>query len=272
METFYFGRLNYNNKKQTDLKSLLKGNSFYRPKKSNYKYGIFCVEEINDDDLGKIYTGELVKIQDLKEEEVVKEHEITNEYIPDVISGKSRFYLLEKSHIIAYNPYGKIISPKAFCQTFVGVLMLSDDSLKIDAEIYPINDEYEFVNFLKKMTTISNIALNLTPSNPENRDIWKVTDDRLNSMNAGSYSEKIKAKPNQSLIIDELTESKIAMAEDGYGKVVAKGTDENGDSVEISTERKESVIKKEIFKDLMQSDQLKALKKVFMKILDRFKK
>lgn len=196
----------------------------------------------------------------------------SNEYIPDVITGKSRFYLLEKSHIIAYNPYGRIISPKAFCQTFVGVLMLSDDSLKIEAEIHPVNDEYEFINFINKMTTISNISLNLVPSNPNPRDIWKEMDDRLNDINAKSYSEKIEAKPNKSLIIDELTQSKIAMAQDGYGKVVAKGTDENGDSVEISTERKESVIKKEIFKNLAESDQLKALKRVFVKILERFKR
>src|SRR5690606_3083671 len=146
METFYFGRLNYSSDSKNKLRDLLAYGNRFRPSKStNYQFGIFSVMELKDPELGLIYTGELVKYQDLKEEPVVKENKISSEYIEAVIMGRSRFYLLDKSHLIAYNPYGKVISPKVFCESFLGVLIGADNSLNIDAEIYPINYEYEFM-------------------------------------------------------------------------------------------------------------------------------
>jgi hypothetical protein len=278
-ETFYFGRLNYtrNNNRDIDKDLLLKelleyGNKFRPLKKSKYQYGIFSLEEIHDPNLGLVYTGELVKYQDLKEEPVVKENKISIEYIEDVILGRSRFYLLDKTHLIAYNPYGKIISPKAFCESFVGILVGADDTFDIDAEIFPVNYEYEFMSFLKSMRTLNILEINLMPSNPNSRDLWDEIDDRLRSMNVKRYKEEFVAKENQSLEIDERTVNKIIMAQDGYGKAKGKGTDQDGNQVEISTDSKESITKKSINKDLSLIEQLNAVRQVFERVIERFKK
>jgi len=271
MDTFYFGRLNYNSDGELNLKELLTSGKRFHPKKGHFKYGIFSFLELEDPELGTVYTGELVKYQELKEEPVVKEDKISSEYIEDVILGKSQFYLLAKSHLIAYNPYGKIISPQSFCETFVALLMASDDSFNIDAEIYPVNYEYEFMSFIKTMRTLNSIEIVLTPSNPNSRDLWENIDERLRGMNAKRYNEKIEARDNESLKIDEVTENKIVMAQDGYGKAKGKGTDENGYEVEVSTESKKSITKKSVKKDLLISEQLNAIRDVFLRVIERFK-
>tara|TARA_R110000868_G_scaffold355726_1_gene617291 strand:- start:4995 stop:5807 length:813 start_codon:yes stop_codon:yes gene_type:complete len=269
METFYFGRLNYTS--NYNLYNLLTYGNKFRTPDSNNRYGIFSVSVIDDVELGVVFTGELVKYQDLKEEEVVKDNELTIEYIKDAIQGRCRFFLTEKSHLIAYNPYGKVISPKAFCEAFSGVIIGADDTFNVDSEIYPINQEYEFMNFIKTMSRLETLIINLTPSNPNNRDIWKNTDDRLNEMNVKKYKEEMTVKKNQSIEIDELTESKIIMAQDGYGKAIGSGKDLDGNDVTVSTDSKESVMKKKINKDLSPTEQHFFIRDVFNKIIDRFK-
>jgi len=272
MDTFYFGRLNYNSKRKYNLEDLLNYGNKFRSKKGLYKYGIFSLKRITDPDLGVIFTGELVKYQDLKEEQVVKDDKITIEYIEDVILGKSRFFILENTHLIAYNPYGHIINPKSFCEVFVGILMGADDAFNIDAEIYPINYEYEFMSFMKSMKRLDKLELNLMPSNPNNRPLWKNFDDRLNNMNVRRYKETLEARPNESINVDETVESKIGMAQDGYGKVKGKGIDADNNDVEISTDSKESVTKKDVKNNLEVNEQLISIRSVFISVIDRFKK
>lgn len=270
METFYFGRLNYTSK--YDLYNLLTFGNKFRIPQSNNRYGIFSVDAIDDAELGVVFTGELVKYQDLKEEEVVKDDELTIEYIKDAIQGRCRFFLTEKTHLISYNPYGKIVSPKAFREAFSGVIIGADDSFNVDSEIYPVNEEYEFMDFIKTMTRLEKLVISLTPSNPNNRDIWENTDDRLNAMNVKKYKEEMTARKNQSIEVDELTESKIVMSEDGYGKATGHGIDEDGNNVTVSTDSKESVMKKTINKDLSPREQHFFIRDVFDKIIKRFQK
>lgn len=270
METFYFGRLNYESK-YSILELLTHGNRYRPSKRNNIRFGIFEVEIIQDNILGNIFTGELVKYQDLKEEPVVKENLLSIEYIKDVIMGKSRFYLMENEHLIAYNPYGKIISQKAFCDAFSGVIIGADDSFDLDSVIYPVNQEYEFLSFLYKMRSLSKLTIKLTPSNPNNRELWKRYDDRLNNMNVKSSEEKMIAKENQSIKIDDEAKSKIAMAQDGYGKAIGEGTDSDGIDITISTDEKDSIIKKKIDSELGIYEQLHRLRTIFEKIISRFK-
>ena len=270
METFYFGRLNY--KSEYNLSELLTYGNKYRTNKKNIQFGIFSVEEIEDPVFGKIFTGELVKYQDLKEEPVIKEDKLSTEYIKDVILGKSRFFLLEKTHLIAYNPYGNIITQKIFCDAFTGVIIGADDTFDVDSVIYPVNYEYEFMSFLKSMRTVNKITIKLTPSNPNNRDIWKDIDERLNQLHIGHYKEEMTAMNNESIFLDEIIESKIHMAQDGYGKAFGEGRDEDGNDVTISTESSESVMRKAIGKDLPVRQQLFEIKSVFKTIIERFKR
>jgi hypothetical protein len=90
MDTFYFGRLNY--KSEYGIYDLLTYGNRFRIKDKSTQYGIFNVEVIDDRDFGVIFTGELVKYQDIKEEPVVKEDKLSTEYIKDVIQGKARFF------------------------------------------------------------------------------------------------------------------------------------------------------------------------------------
>ncbi|WP_410005649.1 DUF4747 family protein [Aequorivita nionensis] len=268
METFYFGRLNY--KSKYDLFELLNYGNKFRDKNSNTQYGIFSIETIEDKDLGVVFSGELVKYQDIKEEPVVKDDILTIEYIRDYIQGRARFFLIEKNHLIAYNPYGNIISPKRFCEAFSGVIIGADDTFNVDSLIYPINQEYEFMNFLQKMRSLNKLTLKLTPSNPNSRDLWKDIDERLNNMHVKVYTEEMQAMDNESIVVDEITESKIKMAQDGYGKAKGEGKDEDGNEVTISTEESESIMKKKIENNLMVREQFFSLKNVFEKILRRF--
>jgi hypothetical protein len=91
-------------------------------------------------------------------------------------------------------------------------------------------------------------------------------------MNVKRYKEEFVAKENQSLEIDERTVNKIIMAQDGYGKAKGKGTDQDGNQVEISTDSKESITKKSINKDLSLIEQLNAVRQVFERVIERFKK
>ncbi len=270
METFYFGRLNY--KSKHELFDLLTYGNKFRQKKTNNQYGIFSVEIIEDKDFGKIYTGELVKYQDIKEEPVIKEDKISIEYIRDVIQGKSRFYLIEQNHLIAYNPYGNIINPENFCKAFSGVIIGADDSFEVETLIYPINYEYEFLKFLKEMRTIHKLNLKLTPSNPESGDLWEKIDKRLQKLNAKYYKEEIEAKDHESLNIDEEIINKIHMAQDGYGKATGEGTDKDGNNVKISTNRRESILKQPVDHDLTIREQFVVLKKVFVSVVDRLRR
>lgn len=51
-----------------------------------------------------------------------------------------------------------------------------------------------------------------------------------------------------------------------------KGTDQDGNQVEISTDSKESITKKSINKDLSLIEQLNAVRQVFERVIERFKK
>ncbi len=169
MDTFYFGRLSYTSKYPL-LKLLETGNKFRPEPYINYR--IFDMERLVDIEIGTLFTGILVKYKDYVEEEVVKDNQTSIEYIKDSIMGKCRFFLTEKTHLIAYNPYGNIINSKAFCEAFSAILMAADDTFGAESMIYPVNQEYEFIKYLETMQSITKLTITLTPSNPNNRDIW----------------------------------------------------------------------------------------------------
>ncbi|MBR9916050.1 MAG: DUF4747 family protein [Algicola sp.] len=269
MDTFYFGRLNFVSKR--DLYKLLDSGYKYRPE-VNINFGVFNLRKMEDRDFGVIITGELIKYKDYIENEVVKDNKPSTELVENAILGKCRFFLLEQDHLIAYNPYGKIIDDKAFCHSFSGVIIAADDTFDSDSLIYPINNEYEFLDFVKKMRSINKLTINLTPSNPNNRDLWKDVDDKLNEMNVKIYKETFTATKGKSLNLQDEEESKIHMAEDGYGKAFSEGVDQDGNEVSVSTDHKDSVMKKKISKTEDVAEQYMNLRGVFDNIRNRFSK
>lgn len=269
METYYFGRLNFISKR--NLYDLLKAGYKYRSD-ANTRFGLFEVRSFNDSDLGIVYTGELIKYVDYKQEDVIKEDQITVEVISDAIKGRCKFFLTESDHVIAYNPYGRIISDKAFKRAFSGILIAADDSFDVDSLIYPINYEYQFRSFLQKMKRIDKLTFNLTPSNPNNRETWQNIDDKLNKMNVKKYKEEFLAKDGSSLELDDESDAKITMAEDGYGKATGQGIDSDDNDVVVSTEKAENILKKKVKPDQNDNVVKESLKSTFENIRERFKK
>lgn len=267
METFYFGRLNYVSNRNL-LELLLSGYKYRHDR--NTRFGLFGVETLQDRDLGLIFTGELIKYVDYKSEDVIKDNEITIEYISDAIRGRSRFFLTNSDHLIAYNPYGRIISDSLFKRAFSGILLAADDSFYVDSIIYPINIEYQFRKFIGSMRELNVLTFDLTPSNPNNRDIWRRIDERLNGMNAKKYKEEFLAKDGKSIAIDAEAEAKITMAEDGYGKVTGHGKDADDNDIVISTDRNENIVRKKIEKDQSPNEQIRSLSKTIESIRKRF--
>jgi len=274
MDTFYFGRLNLSKGLYRGKKSIIDLlNHGFILKKLNINYGIFDLVFLKHDELGNIITGKLVKYQDFKEENViVKDAAIGLINVPGVILGNCEFYLLEKTHLIAYNPYGKIISSESFCKIFSEIIIGGNDSFLIDAIIHPVVEEFQFLEFLKSMQLLKKFTVSLVPSNPNNRDLWKAMDERLRNMNVTKYKETLEGDKNKGLKIDELTESKIYMAEDGYGKATAEGISRDGTDITISTNKKESIIKKRIDSETSRDQKISTLKIVFDKINERFTK
>lgn len=268
MESYYFGRLNFIGKR--NLVELLNSGFTYRPD-NNIKYGIFDVETIEEENYGNFITGELVKYVDYTSSDVVKDGKISSITFENSIKGKCRFFIHEKNHLIAYNPYGKIIAPKAFREAFSGVLINADDSMEVDSLIYPVNEEYNFIKQFKSMKVVRKLVINLTPSNPNNRDVWKTIDDKLNEMEVKNYKEIFTAKSGKSLSLQKEEENKIVMAEDGYGKATSEGLDEDGNKITISTDSKDSILKKNVPKNRTIKQHLTILKKVFDQIRSRFK-
>lgn len=251
------------------LELLRNGNRFRYDENQNY--GIFNIELIVDKNLGNVITGELVKYQDYKKEPVVKENSLSIEYIQDVILGKCRFFLLEKEHLIAYNPYGSIINANAFCKAFSGILIGADDTFNVESRIFPVNMTYDFINYLEKMQSITKLSISLTPSNPNNRDVWEEIDDKLRNMNVRAYKEVFEAKPGKSLDLQDEERSKIHMAEDGYGKAISEGLDEDGNDITISTDSTETILRKKVDKTDDVKVQLQSLANVFKSVINRFK-
>lgn len=268
MDTYFFGRLNYTSNYSL-LELLRNGNRFRYDENQNY--GIFNIELIVDKNLGNVITGELVKYQDYKKEPVVKENSLSIEYIQDVILGKCRFFLLEKEHLIAYNPYGSIINANAFCKAFSGILIGADDTFNVESRIFPVNMTYDFINYLEKMQSITKLSISLTPSNPNNRDVWEEIDDKLRNMNVRAYKEVFEAKPGKSLDLQDEERSKIHMAEDGYGKAISEGLDEDGNDITISTDSTETILRKKVDKTDDVKVQLQSLANVFKSVINRFK-
>jgi hypothetical protein len=270
IDTFYFSRLNHVKKK--NLWKLLSAGHIYTINQ-NDSYGFFDLETIKDKELGVIYSGLLIKYVAFKSENVVKEGKMDIAYIKDSIQAQCRFFLTKKDHILIYNPYGNIVNREAFQKYFMAILSLGDDSFESDNSIFPINTEHDFFKFLKtEMKTLSKLTISLTPSNPNPNPDWDKVDDKLNKMNLKSYKEVLVAKDGQSIDLQDEERQKISMANDGYGKAVGSGLDQDGLPIKISTDKNENVLSKQISKGIAAIDQLNVFKRIITDIRKRFEK
>ena len=224
---YYFGRFNimavYSDKRTYVLEGLL---SQHRQESRNSEWGFFEIDELTVDD-DQYITGYLVKYKTQTEEEVVvpETSQIEDEAVNNRVIAKSRFFLHIRSGLIAYRVIGGQISDNQFRKFFASLFREGHDNLFVNAEVISVDEDYELLEMFGRFDRIFLVSVSLHPSNPSFRDRWKNFDNRLKELEAGSYEEKIEAKGEQGLNIqnDEETLSKISMAHDGYGDATVGG-------------------------------------------------
>ncbi len=236
---YYFGRLNLivaGREKFQVLRTALASNVALPVRRQ--RWGFY---EFNERRLGNevFQTGFLVKYKPEAEEEVVvpERRALEDKSIENRVTAKSRFFLHPASGVIAYHPVSSQIPRHLFESRFVEVLKSALQNFFIDAEIQAIQEQFKILEELQSFTTISRVSIYLHPSNPSSRDIWRRVDQQLKDVNASGYWERFdgdRATGGLRIAADEDVRRKIAMAEDGYGKVDVIG-ERDGATRRVST-------------------------------------
>jgi len=236
---YYFGRLNLitpGRVKLEVLRNALASDAVLEVR--GQSWGFYEFSELRSSD-PSLLTGFLVKYKPKAEEEIVvpERHALEEKAIENRVTAKSRFFLHANSGLIVYHPVGSQIPRQLFASRFVEVFQYALQDFFVSADIQSIEEQFKFIEELKSFTTVHQVSIYLHPSNPSSRDVWQNLDQRIKAINASSYKEKYESdKRRGTLRIIEDTEisQKIAMAEDGYGKVDVTG-EKDGKIRRIST-------------------------------------
>lgn len=270
---YYFGRLNVIAQRPDKTGLLTDG---VRPHEivshRGLNWGFFQVDTV-ETSLGAFVHGFLVKFKPRTAEEVAipETHEIDDRMIENRIRAKARFFLHLSSHIIAYRPFGREISRAVFANRFKELFEANLGGFFVEAEIFPIDEERRMDEAIRSLQKVSRIRVYLHPSNPSNREVWKNVDQRLRRLEVARYREDYEAEPSSNglaLSEDREINSKIAMAEDGYGSVLVVGEAE-GQRRTVST-RDAPVITMAPYDDQPPEVVLERLAETVRKILERF--
>lgn len=238
---YYFGRFNVIYAEQISKKDfVLRGlKSDVTIKNRNYIWGFF---KVNDDTVeGENYaSGYLVKYKSLMDEEIVdeKHHSLEIEFAENRVIAKCDFILHIKSGLIAYRPISNKVSPEGFRERFAQVFEQAHSNFLVSAEIQTIQDKFEFFEAINRLSYIGKIKIQLHPSNPDLKDMWKDVDEDIKKVKADNfYAEYTTKNKDESMEIpkDSNAFKGIAMASDGYGKADLTGLDEDGIQRKIST-------------------------------------
>jgi hypothetical protein len=120
---------------------------------------------------------------------------------------------------------------------FIELFELNHDNFFVEFSISPIKEQYSFVERIQLFRAVKKISITLYPSNPNFAERWQSIDERMRRNNVTKYKEtQENNRTGEHLVIDEETESKFLMSEDGYGVSSATGIDENGNENTITTE------------------------------------
>lgn len=271
-KTYYFGRLNLIGPSKGS--SLVEGVSSIAVLEARGQRWGFYDSRVIETDQGQFLTAYLVKYRPTDEEEVVvpERHLLEEKSIENRVTAKSRFFLQAETKLIAFHPVGTHISRQLFTHRFAQVFENTFNNFFVGASIQFIESEDLFLSQFRLFSRIDRVTVQLHPSNPSNRDLWRRQDQRLKELGATGYSEVYEgrgAEPGLKVKDDGDINQKIAMAEDGYGKVEVAGQ-QNGKFKKISTGR--SPINVLAPADLDSPDGvLPYLQETFKEIMKRFK-
>lgn len=238
----------------------------------NFQYGFFNVREIFIEN-ERFFHGYIAKYKSETEGEVVdlKSRAIKDEIFPYMTVAKVRFFVHPKTGILIYHTKGNDLNKSSFINRFKDLLEKAYDNFFVKIDINAINESVKFFESLKKFKKIKFLKIELTPSNPENRDIWEKLDERLRRLKVTKYTETYQAeKKEESLQLDDAEiNSKLEMANDGYGDAEVKGIDENGNRKTLNI-KENQVSAKAVSQERGPQESLAGLFPMFKKIIERF--
>lgn len=206
---------------------------------NDYSYKIIDIETIEN-----YILGYLIKYDPYGRGEILDEETGTARPGGTVnnIVAKSIFLINTDEMIIAYEEVQNMISKTMFVRMFNELFRINHEGQDYEFSISSIKEQYSFIQHVQTMREIKKISISLVPSNPNNADLWRDTDERLQNNNITKYREIQESNTTEGLIIDEETIAKIAMSEDGYGTAEASGQDENGNPITITTKTRDQEI------------------------------
>lgn len=239
---YHFGRLNliissiYPDKKTFLLSTFKKG---FALNVGKHNWGVFEIAEL-DQDSEKYIHGYFVKFRPQSDDEIANTstQQLNVEEIRNRTVAKSRFFLHVSTGLIAYTTSGNHITDNIFRKYFARLIEEANGGFFLSAEVLSVEERYKIFEALKLLVKINKLKLYLHPTNPSFSPIYKKIDERLKKLEAGSYSEIYKSKDSEkglNISEDSDIESKITMADDGYGEASIEGVNQEGEVKQIST-------------------------------------
>jgi hypothetical protein len=240
----------------------------------NYVYRFFDTEVFEFE--GKDFiAGHLVKYNPEDMEEVVDEttRKLRDENLRNKVEGKARFIIDSSSSILMFFEVSNVITKSTFIDKFCKLFEQNHGNYFTQFYISPIKEQYSFIEKVRSFKAIKKIVITLFPSNPNFADRWRSIDERLRKNNINKYKEIQENNETESrIIVDEETENKFLMSEDGYGKSDATGINENGEEKTISTKDSEKIVTKLVPNDQQQVvDILRIVAETLQEIVNRTK-
>lgn len=189
------------------------------------KYDPYSVNEVFNDQTGKLGEGG----------------------IKNKIVAKALFVIDLNESLLIFETVPNLITKHTFIDRFQEIFRDNHQPSTFgQIHVSPIKEEYSFIEQVRQMAIVEKITMHLVPSNPRFRDQWKDVDERLRRNHISKYKEEQESNDVSGLVVDDITESKMMMTEDGYGDSRAVGKDVNGNIVIVRTLHKDKDVQKSV--------------------------
>lgn len=236
---------------------------------NDYSYKIINVE-ID----GSYIKGYLIKYDPYGRGEVLDETTSTvkNGGTVNNIVAKSLFIINTDEMIIAFEEIRNLISKNMFARMFTKLFNINQQGQSFEFFISSIREQYSFIEQVRNLKQISRVSITLVPSNPNNADLWRDTDERMQENRITKYKEIQESSNEEGIVVDDLTIAKMAMSEDGYGFAEANGYDVQGNPITITTRTRNQEITQVLPDHIEQSGMariIEYLNRTFERIKDR---
>lgn len=215
--------------------------------KGNFRFMVANYKHLDFKGNAYIY-GELFKYKHLLENEVINEKtkEVKVEDVEFGIVATSKFFIHCGSNIIAFRPVSGRISAQQVYTHLADLIEEGHNRFFVSAEIDPIIEEIRISDFINSLISIQKIFVDVRPTNPSNREVYKELDERLHRLEVEREQRTVSARSGgfniEELRKDEIFQS-IYMATDGYGVASVTGVSESGEIVTLNTDDSPVIMK-----------------------------